>query len=147
MYMDYMDFTDDGCMNMFTQDQKAEMRSLFALGNVRNSFLNSSVCDSSNAEAGPLPTLPLPVSLKITTFPNPFINTVTVASNDESSVVGKVLKLYNIEGKLFVSQIIQSQNTVLQLGYLPSGMYILKIESSSGSSVFKLIKQSAGSLN
>ena len=147
MYMDYMDFTDDGCMNMFTQDQKAEMRSLFALGNVRNSFLNSSVCDSSNAEAGPLPTLPLPISLKITTFPNPFINTVTVASNDESSVVGKVLKLYNIEGKLFVSQIIQSQNTVLQLGYLPSGMYILKIESSSGSSVFKLIKQSAGSLN
>ena len=147
MFMDYMDFTDDGCMNMFTQDQKAEMRSLFALGNVRNSFLNSSVCDSSNAEAGPLPTKPLPTSLKITAYPNPFLSTLTIASNDESSVVGKVLKLYNIEGKLFLTQIIQSQNTVLQLGNLPSGMYILKIESTNGSSVLKLIKQSAGSSN
>ncbi|HET7115928.1 MAG TPA: zinc-dependent metalloprotease, partial [Hanamia sp.] len=146
MFMDYMDFTDDGCMNMFTQGQKAEMRSLFALGNVRNSFLNSSVCDSSNAEAGPLPTKPVPADLKITTYPNPFINTITISSNNEASVVGKVLRLYNIEGKLFLNKIIQSQNTLLDLGYLPSGIYILKIESTNGSFVYKLIKQSAGSV-
>lgn len=146
MFMDYMDFTDDGCMNMFTQGQKAEMRSLFALGNVRNSFLNSSVCDSSNAEAGPLPTKPAPADLKITTYPNPFINTITISSNNEASVVGKVLRLYNIEGKLFLNKIIQSQNTLLDLGYLPSGIYILKIESTNGSFVYKLIKQSAGSI-
>ena len=56
MFMNYMDFTDDDCMNMFTQGQENEMRSLFALGNSRNSFLNSSVCDSSLAQGGPLPT-------------------------------------------------------------------------------------------
>ncbi|HUZ61267.1 MAG TPA: M43 family zinc metalloprotease [Hanamia sp.] len=145
MFMDYMDFTDDGCMNMFTQDQKAEMRSLFALGNVRNSFLNSSVCDSSNAEEGPLPVkTAAPSVLEITTYPNPFINTITIASNDEASVVGKVLRLYNIEGKLFLTQIIQSQNTVLDLSRLPSGMYILKIQSTDNSLVYKIIKQSGG---
>jgi len=145
MFMDYMDFTDDGCMNMFTLDQKAEMRGLFALGNVRNSFLNSTVCDSSNAEAGPLPTEPAtPTNLKITAYPNPFNNVVTIASNNEDAVLGKVLRLYNIEGKLFLTQIIQSQNTVLDLSKFPSGIYILKVESTTGSFVYKLIKQSSG---
>ena len=32
MYMNYMDFTDDGCMNMFTQGQKARMMAMFAAG-------------------------------------------------------------------------------------------------------------------
>ncbi len=146
MFMNYMDFTDDGCMNMFTLDQKAEMRSLFALGNLRNSFLNSTVCDSSNVEEGPLPILPLALNLKITAYPNPFINEITVAANTESAVIGKVLKLYDIEGKLFVNQIIQSQNTVLNLSYLPTGMYILKIEGTDGNFVYKLIKQSEGSV-
>lgn len=145
MFMDYMDFTDDGCMNMFTQGQKGEMRGLFALGNVRNSFLNSNVCDSSNAEGGPLPIKPSsPSDLKITTYPNPFNSVITIASNTEAAVVGKVLKLYNIEGKLFVTQIIQSQNTVLDLSKIPSGMYFLKIESATGNFVYKLIKQSTG---
>jgi predicted Zn-dependent protease len=144
MFMDYMDFTDDACMNMFTQGQKAEMRGLFALGNLRNSFLNSNVCDSSNAEGGPIPIKPTIPSFKITTYPNPFNSEVTIAANTETAVVGKVLKLYNIEGKLFLTQTIQSQNTVLELSKIPSGMYILKIESTSGDFVFKLIKQSAG---
>jgi len=144
MFMDYMDFTDDGCMNMFTHDQKAEMRGLFALGNVRNSFLNSTVCDSSNAETGPLPTEPATATnLKITAYPNPFNNIVTIASNNEDAVLGKVLRLYNIEGKLFLTQIIQSQNTVLDLSKFPSGIYILKVESTTGSFVYKLIKQSS----
>jgi hypothetical protein len=73
MFMNFMDFTDDGCMNLFTQGQKAEMRSLFALGGPRNSFLNSIACDSSSAiEAGPLPEEPKQPELKITVYPNPF---------------------------------------------------------------------------
>jgi hypothetical protein len=130
-------------MNMFTQGQKAEMRGLFALGNIRNSFLNSNVCDSSNAEEGPLPIKPSPpTSLKITTYPNPFNSEITISANIETAVVGKVLKLYNIEGRLFVTQIIQSQNTMLDLSRIPSGMYFLKIESDTGNLIYKLIKQS-----
>ena len=145
MFMDYMDFTDDACMNMFTQDQKAEMRSLFALGNLRNSFLNSTACDSSNAEAGPLPiTDTLVPNLKITTYPNPFSNTINITSNIETALVGKTLKLYDVSGRLFISQVIQSQNTTLNVSNLPSGIYILKIEGKKGEFVYKLIKQSSG---
>jgi len=141
MFMNFMDFTDDGCMNMFTQGQKSEMRSLFALGNARNSFLNSSVCDSSNAQAGPLPiTNNKNDSLEISTYPNPFYNQITVVSMNATSLVGKVLELYDVTGKLFITQILQSQKTVLQVNNLPRGMYFLKIEGGKKPLVYKLVK-------
>ena len=144
MFMNYMDFTDDGCMNLFTKGQTAKMRSLFALGNVRNSFLNSSVCDSSNAEAGPLPTdppIPETTPLKITVYPNPFSNAIKITSESKSDLTGKIMRLYDITGRLFKTQTIQSQTTVLDVSNLPAGMYVLKIEDANGSLIYKLIKQ------
>lgn len=145
MFMNFMDFTDDGCMNLFTQGQKAEMRSLFALGGPRNSFLKSAVCDSSDAiEAGPLPIDTKPNLLKITTYPNPFSSSLTVVSNNEDEVVGRILRLYNISGKLLVTQTIRSLNTNINVSTLPSGIYILRIEGKKNNYVYKLIKQPAG---
>jgi hypothetical protein len=141
MFMNFMDFSNDACMNVFTQGQKAEMRSLFALGGPRNSFLNSSVCDSSNAEAGPLP-VPKPVDsvLKITIYPNPFNNVIYVTSNQDKDIVGKVLKLYSITGKLYLKQTIESANTVVNVNNLPSGIYILKIQGKNEEHVYKVVK-------
>ena len=142
MFMDFMDFTDDACMNMFTQGQKNEMRGLFAIGGARNSFLNSIECDSANAEGGPLPKDSS--NLKITLYPNPFSSVVNIASNKDSEVVGHLLKLYSVSGKLYLTQIIQSQNTSLNVSNLPSGMYILKVEGETCPKIFKLMKIGTG---
>jgi Pregnancy-associated plasma protein-A/Secretion system C-terminal sorting domain len=148
MFMNYMDFTNDDCMNMFTKGQKNEMRGLFALGNVRNSFLNSSVCDSSLAQGGPLPTDSTTTQNKITVsvYPNPFSNQVTVNFIKETDITGKVIRLYDITGKLFITQIVQTQKTILNVSSLPSGMYFLKVEGGDALKVFKLIKQNNMSL-
>lgn len=143
MFMNFMDFTDDACMNMFTQGQKSAMRSLFALGGPRNSLLNSNVCDSTNAEAGPIDEEPVSkvIGIKISAYPNPFSDVITISSDNESKIVSRSLKLYNITGKLVASQIMQSKNTTLNVSNLPSGIYILKIEGEEGNFVYKLIKQ------
>lgn len=142
MFMDFMDFTDDACMNMFTQGQKNEMRGLFALGNSRNSFLNSSVCDSSLAQGGPLPsdTTTSKNNITILVYPNPFSNQVTISCNNEAGINGKTVKLYDVTGKLFIVQIINAQKTTINVSNLPSGMYFLKVEGGNAPKVFKLIK-------
>ncbi len=44
MFQNYMDYSDDGCMNLFTDGQTSRMRALFASGGFRESLLSSNGC-------------------------------------------------------------------------------------------------------
>ncbi len=44
MFMNYMDYTDDGCMNVFSAGQKTRMQSLFSAGGARVSLTTSPGC-------------------------------------------------------------------------------------------------------
>lgn len=48
MVQNYMDYSDDGCMNLFTEGQKTRMNALFAAGGSRASLLVSNGCGNSN---------------------------------------------------------------------------------------------------
>ncbi|RZS72600.1 M43 family zinc metalloprotease [Pseudobacter ginsenosidimutans] len=41
MFMNYMDYTSNACMNIFTQGQRTRMRAIFASGGERYSFINN----------------------------------------------------------------------------------------------------------
>lgn len=49
MVENYMDYTDDDCMNTFTADQKTRMQTVMAICPRRMQFITSTVCNSSSS--------------------------------------------------------------------------------------------------
>ncbi len=52
MVENYMDYSDDACMNLYTQGQKNRMRALFDPGGFRASLLNSNGCGNGGGGGG-----------------------------------------------------------------------------------------------
>jgi hypothetical protein len=63
MFMNYMDYVDDYCMNMFTKGQAVRMKA--AMNGIRKSILNSSACLLTNS------VQTVESNLKVNIFPNP----------------------------------------------------------------------------
>lgn len=143
MFMNYMDFTDDACMNIFTSGQKIKMRSAFALNGSRNSFLNSFACDSSLASGGPLPidttslVKPLP-GVKI--YPNPVQDKLNIIPVNKYDLTGKNCSIYNVQGNLVKQKTLVSNHEKIDLSTLQSGIYILKIGTGDDKKIMKVIK-------
>jgi len=138
MFMNFMDFSDDGCMYLFTKGQAAKMRSLFALGGARNSFLNSNVCDSSSVQRTAVPASQPVTGATITLFPNPAIKFISLESKT-GDVVGKTMNVCNMYGTVVLSQVLASQRTNIAIQQLPPGIYFLKIGNDN--KILRFIKE------
>jgi hypothetical protein len=56
MFMNYMDYVDDGCMNMFTNGQSSRMNALFGTGGARVILLSSLACTPPNTTSCGVPS-------------------------------------------------------------------------------------------
>jgi hypothetical protein len=140
MFMNFMDFTDDACMNMFTKGQVVKMRSLFAVGGARNSFLNSSVCDSNSVQRAVLPGNINSPKTGITLFPNPAVKFITVEAKS-SEITGQTLKICNVYGAVVISQLLQAQKNTITVQQLPAGIYFLTIGDGRENKPVRFVKE------
>jgi hypothetical protein len=139
MYMNYMDFTDDACMNLFTTGQKNRMRSLFNDGGPRFSILLSKGLEEPWLSESPLPIQDItPVKPEIKMFPNPAVNDLNLVISEQW--LGKEVRIQNINGVLIQRIKITSLTTKVNVSGLTPGVYIINGDSSEEKIHLKFIK-------
>ncbi len=89
---------------------------------IKNSFISLSEIESNSVEV----------------YPNPAINQITVQSNDTDL---QSVSIYDVNGK-FINQIsVQKNKEVIDLKFMKSGIYTLKIVTKKGIVTKKIVKQ------
>jgi hypothetical protein len=140
MYMNYMDFTNDKCTNMFTLGQKARMRALFATGGVRNSLLLSGGLITPLIFNSPLPDED-PLWLHPQLYPNPAVNQLNLDLNYDSRWIGKIIFVTNLHGQNVMNVMITSKNMQIDISRFQSGVYFIAAKKDDGGSIkMKFIK-------
>lgn len=136
MYMNYMDYTNDACINMFTKGQKARMRALFAIGGFRNYFLSSKglssplIFESPVAEADPRWLHPQ-------LYPNPAVNEIFIDLTYDAGWIGKTIFVTNIQGQNVMNVVITSKNQKIGISQLQAGVYFIAAKKGDGESMKK----------
>jgi len=140
MYMNYMDFTSDGCMNLFTKGQKARMRVLFDEGGLRNSILFSKGLNAPLIAEAALPD-EQPRWSQPQLYPNPATSEMTLDLAYDIRWIGKMITITNIQGQTVMEQSIISKNQKIDIRKLQPGMYFISSKKEDGALIkLKFIK-------
>jgi len=133
MFMNYMDYVDDGCMQMFTGGQKAVMRNILfnqrlSLRSGANTICNSTVSAKTPEKDDNLMEI----------FPNPCQEVLNIRV-PENQILGS-LRIYSNQGDLIrdISTAAGLKSEIkIDTESLQNGIYIVRIETVSGESHFK----------
>ncbi|MCO5237686.1 MAG: T9SS type A sorting domain-containing protein [Chitinophagaceae bacterium] len=135
MFMNFMDFSDDACLQMFTEGQKQKMWRLFDEDGARKTLLYSpGLNDPRNPGESPTET-----STRLTVFPNPATSVITLNINNDNPAVDYIYTVYDLWGK----PVLQGQNAgnTLSVKTLSKGIYFLRLLNGKETRVTKFIKE------
>src|SRR5687768_9750391 len=139
MYMNYMDFTDDICMNMFTIGQRKRARALFDPFGARNSILASK---GLNAATRPVTEEPdyYPRWLQVQVFPNPATSVLNLYFEYDERWIGREMQVLDMSGKIVVKKIINSKIQQIDISRLNAGVYFIRAEKEEEKLHTKFVK-------
>ena len=129
MFQNYMDYTNDACMNLFTLGQKDRM--LAALNTSRTSLLTSGMCQANYISKQK--------DLLFKISPNPASSQLRLILAENSA--NTEITILDLTGKTVVKQISNENNITINTSELPSGIYFLKVKSDSKIGIKKFIIQ------
>jgi hypothetical protein len=139
MYMNFMDFTNDVCMNMFTVGQRKRARTVFEAGGPRNSILYSKGLNVSMIESAPLPDF-YPKWYYAQVYPNPAVSSIKVYFDYDERWIGKKMDILDMSGRVVFNKIIGSKIETIDVSRLTAGVYFIRAEKDGERLHTKFIK-------
>ena len=121
MYMNYMDYTADACMNLFTLEQKKKMRACFTEGGTRASLLQSKGLQKPWSEGAASSES---TSGSALVYPNPATSEITLALGTEH--LGKTMQIFGVNGAVVQSLRVTTALQKINLAPYKPGTYFIK---------------------
>jgi hypothetical protein len=139
MFMNFMDFTNDASMGMFTEGQKTSMRTQFASSGSRNTFLKSK---GLAAAWNNMPPEVLPVNTRnLVVYPNPVhASSMRLLVNTPMGANGKNFAIIASNGQVVKTGHIQEMEQEIDVQQLSAGMYQIRLTDLESNSFTKFIK-------
>jgi hypothetical protein len=138
MYMNFMDFTDDVCMNMFTKGQRKRARVLFEAGGPRNSILYSKGLNTSTVPPTQPPFYPKWYYAQV--YPNPAVTSIKVYFDYDERWIGKKMEILDMSGRVVFNKIISCKIETIDVSRLTAGVYFIRAEKEEEKLHAKFIK-------
>lgn len=134
MVQNYLDYTNDDCMDTFTQDQKERMQIVMSKSPRRKELNDSKVCSALSIN-----DVTFKNNLKL--YPNPGNNFVNLVVNNDNNIP-TAYKIYDLAGRAISSKTITSNSDLkINTSNLTSGVYFIKVEKASAVATLKFIKE------
>lgn len=132
-FMNYMDYCDDICLNMFTANQKTRMVTVLNNAPVRINQRNSNACSGVGIEENN-------ILQGVSIYPNPAsaqMNVLVGVQRKEENLSVKILSLLGAELQVFDLTYNPSGAYSLTVDQLPSGFYMMEVSTSYGTKIEK----------
>ena len=140
MFMNYMDFTNDACMNLFTHGQKERMRLMFKKGGPRHALLSSTGLNTPWHEAPPQTNDTALHMFTVQIYPNPSKDAVAIRFNGPESGINATLNIISASGAIVKTILITSAKQQINIAQLNAGLYLFKITMNNSKTYHKVLK-------
>jgi hypothetical protein len=135
MTENYMDYSNDACMNTFTLNQKARILAVFQNSPRRASLKTSTACQT------PLAVKTFDDNNLLTIYPNPATEVVNIGLG-ASDVLPTSYSIINTLGQVIAVKNVSSESDLqININSINAGVYFIKIDRENTSKTFKFIKK------